>query len=162
MQRDQWTFDGAVEVTVNFFSMHVYHHLFEQKLHDIRWLRQNIKEISEYLDSINKANISYKKWQTKYGVGLYTFALLIKRFGWASMYKFLRDYEEDINNNHESLPVTNTDKIDQWVIRYSNIVGYNLKKHFEKFGLPVSDQVDKKIKHLRAVHIDTDPEKFFN
>ncbi len=162
MQRDEWTFDGAIEVTVNFFSLHVYHQLIGREVHETSWLRGNFTEISKYLDPKNKKKVSYENWQQKYGVGLFTFALLIKEFGWASMYKFLSDYEVNISNSDDSLPASNQDKLDQWVIRYSNIVGCNLKKHFENFGLPVSQEVDNKIGHLKRVYIDVDPRKFFS
>jgi len=78
------------------------------------------------------------------------------------MYKFLSDYEVNISNSDDSLPASNQDKLDQWVIRYSNIVGCNLKKHFENFGLPVSQEVDNKIGHLKRVDIDVNPSKFFS
>jgi hypothetical protein len=93
---------------------------------------------------------SYEGWSNKCELALYTFAQLIKHFGWSSMKKFLRTYEKDMVNNKSALPVDNHDKINQWVIRYSKIVNLNIKDQFKFWGLPVSDKVDEIVGHLEG------------
>ena len=99
------------------------------------------KEFSNYFS--RKPN--YDDWKNNCGMALMTFAQLIRHFGWEPMYRFLSDYENDLKNNKGTLPKSNQDKIDQWVIRYSNIVEMNIKPQFQFWGLPVSNTVDSHV-----------------
>jgi hypothetical protein len=96
-------------------------------------------------------------------MALCTFAQLIKHFGWDSMRTFMKNYEIDINRHDASLPKSNQDKIDQWVIRYSKIVSRNIKPQFEMFGLPVSEHVDTTLRGLVkwCPFEEKDPNLFF-
>ena len=158
MQRDEWTFDGSVEITVNLFSMHTFYTMLGQNVTEIEWLRGQEQQITEYFDSTQ----SYDLWKKRCGVGLYTFALLIKHFGWEALYTFLKNYEDDIVNGASTLPKDNQEKIDQWVIRYSNIINYNIKNYFSMFGLPVSDNIDEQLLGFESLSIDPNPQDFFD
>ena len=96
-------------------------------------------------------------------MALMAFAQLIKHFGWDSMKTFMKNYEHDITNK-VNLPQNNQDKIDQWVIRYSEIVSQNIRPQFEMFGLPVSKNVDDKLAGLElwCPSEEKDPSKFFS
>jgi hypothetical protein len=158
MQRGEWTFDGAGEVTVNIFSIHANEHVVGQPMNKLGWLRNQKSEFEKFFAK----QPTYQDWQGNYGMALVTFAQLIRHFGWRSMYEFMREYEEDIKARR-SLPYTNQDKIDQWVVRYSRIVGRNIRPHFEMFGLPVTaGQVDEKLAGLEmwSVEAEKDPELF--
>ena len=146
MQRDEWTFDGSTEVTVNLFSMHAMMRLLNLDLTEIKWLRDQASSFDDYF----RSPPDYLDWQNNFGLALVTFAQLIKHFGWQPMYTFMKNYEIDIGNAEAAaLPVTNQDKIDQWVLRYSQIINLNIKSQFEMFGLPVSDAVDAKLSNLK-------------
>lgn len=138
MQRSEWTFYTAIEVTCNIFSLHAFCDLMNRPLEEIKWLDWKSRKLTGYL---NKPP-TYEDWKQNAQYALYLFVLLIKAFGWQAMYRFMREYEEDIAKNVTCLPKSDADKIDQWVVRFSRIVGKNLKAHFEKFGLPVTDAVD--------------------
>ncbi len=163
MQRDEWTFSGSGEVTVNLFSMHamdkiVGHHVTKQK-----WLLDQEKTLSDYFSN----NPTYEKWKNSFGPALFTFAQLIKHFGWEPMYEFMRNYENDMHENNTSqLPRNNQQKLDQWVIRYSKAIQRNLKSHFQLFGLPISsDSVDKHVKNYEPwsnLQELKNPKLFFN
>ena len=161
MQRDQWTFDGSVEVTVNFFSLHAYHLLLGHDIPEIAWLRDQKNSIDKFLTKHKKP--CYDDWKSDYGVGLYTFAVLFNHFGWESLYRFLEEYERDLNfpERSDCLPADNQEKLDQWVLRYSNIVKFNIAPHFRRFGLPVSNNVDKWLAYLKPLVIDIQPNTFF-
>jgi hypothetical protein len=58
-----------------------------------------------------------------------------QRFGWASLQIFFTNYEKDIANNANTLPKTQQDKIDQWTIRYSRIVGGNVIAHLQYYSI---------------------------
>ena len=144
MQRDEWTFDGSTEVTVNLFSMHAMMRMLNLDLTEIKWLRDQASSFADYF----RTTPNYSDWQNNFGLALVTFAQLIKHFGWQPMYTFMKNYEIDIANEAATLPVTNQDKIDQWVVRYSQIINLNIKPQFEMFGLSVSDAVDAELSHL--------------
>lgn len=161
MQRDEWTFDGSIEVTVNFFSLHAYHLLVGQDIDQVYWLSEQKSSISRFLA---KQSATFEDWKSDPGVDLYTFAVLFKHFGWNSIYKFLKEYERDLNDKasaYLTLPNDNQEKLDQWVLRYSKIVGCNIGPHFRRFGLPVSKDVDKRLADLKPLAIDIKPETFF-
>jgi hypothetical protein len=142
MQRDEWTFDGSVEVTVNIFSMHAFEFVVEKPILRQRWPLGQVQELRRHFKDGKIP--TYKEWSNNPGFALMVFLQLIKHFDWASMRKFMSDYEQDIKEKR-NLPKTNQDKIDQFVIRYSKIVGKNIRPQFEMHGLPVSPSVDEQI-----------------
>ena len=158
MQQREWTFDGSVEVTVNIFSMHAYEFVVGQKVLKQKWPREARHEFAKYFK-----NPTFDNWRKNPRMGLMTFAQLIKHFGWDAMRKFMGDYEHDIEQK-TSLPETEQDKIDQWVIRYSKIVNKNIRPQFEMFGLPVTaSKVDEQLYGLEfwLVEEEKDPNVFF-
>ena len=147
MQRSEWMFDDTGDVTVMLFSMHVVYKMSGgTPVYKQQWLMDQAGKFEKFFAD----QPTYERWQGNYGMKLVTFASLIKHFGWPAMKTFLKNYERDINNPNarNMLPVTNQDKIDQWVIRYSRIVQRNIKPHFQMFGLPVSSSVDARVAHL--------------
>jgi hypothetical protein len=147
MQRDAWTFEGSVEVTVNIFSLHAGQLVVGKDIVDQTWPRHTIPIFKKYFSKTP----TYDDWSNDHGMALMTFAQLIRHFGWQSMRKFMHDYEVDIKAGHsDKLPKNNQDKIDQWVLRYSRIVGRNIKPQFQMFGLPVSDKLDEQLRGLEA------------
>lgn len=159
MQRSKWTFDGSGEVTVNIFSMHAFEMLLGQKVTEQRWPRDCMEDFPKYFSK----QPTFEDWKDNFGMALMTFAQLIKHFGWQPMYKFMSDYENDLKTK-SNLPKKEQDKIDQWVIRYSKIVGKNLKPHFEMWGLPVSDDVEDELDDLEpwCKENEKDPAQFFS
>ena len=51
MQRGEWTFDGAVEVTVNIFSMHATEMVVGKQLVNQSWPRDRISEFKKFFSS---------------------------------------------------------------------------------------------------------------
>ena len=62
------------------------------------------------------------------------------------------------------MPQNNQHKIDNWVIRYSNLIQRNLKPHFEMYGLPVSQEVNNYIQQFPnwVIYEERDPNVFFS
>lgn len=142
MQRDEWTFSAATEVTVNLFSLHAMQFIIGKKLTEIEWLKN--PNLSDYFDKTPTET----DWQNDPKVALFMFVIMIAEFGWKPMQTFMKNYEKDISAGLSSLPRNDQEKIDQWVIRYSKLVDKNIKQHFEKFGLSVSDSVDDELSGL--------------
>lgn len=158
MQRNEWTFDGTDEVTVNIFSLHATYKIIGQHILDQKWPRDQMKCFKTYFSK----QPSFDDFKNNCQMGLMLFVQLIKHFGWESMYKFMKNYELDIEQGI-NLPQTNQDKIDQWVLRYSRIVSRNLKPQFEMFGVPVSAKVDNLLVKMESWcdEEEKDPIKFF-
>ena len=144
MQRDEWTFEGAGEVTVNIFSMHATQFVVGQSVLEQKW----VQGVGQSFDKYFENTPTYNTWQENVGMALMTFVQLIKHFGWEPMHKFMKNYEVDIASRASSLPKNNQDKIDQWVLRYSRIIGFNIRPQFMMFGLPVSNFVNDELKDL--------------
>ena len=159
MQRDEWTFDGSGEVTVNLFSMHAFHFLIGKEVPKIKWLFDQRANFKKFFSK----QPTYDDWQNDFGMALATFAQLIKHFGWKPMYEFMKEYENDIKNK-ANLPQNNQDKIDQWVLRYSRILKRNIKPQFQMFGLPVSDRHDHELMSYQSwiVESEKNADKFFD
>ncbi len=142
MQRSEWTFQSAVEVTCNLFSIHACQFILGQSLNQVKFYENH--DLAGYLSKT-------PDWmEPQYA--LLMFVLMLEHFGWDSMYKFLREYEEDIVREIKGLPRTDVDRVDQWVVRYSRLVGRNVKEHFVMFGLVVSEWVDEELCGLETWH----------
>ena len=68
MQRDEWTFDGSVEVTVNLFSMHAFHCLLDKHVTKQQWLRDQYNNFSKYFSK----EPNYNDWQNDFGIKGFT------------------------------------------------------------------------------------------
>ncbi len=60
MQRNEWTFDGSVEVTVNLFSMHACEFVVGNKIIKQKWLRDQIREFEKYFSK----QPTYEDWKS--------------------------------------------------------------------------------------------------
>jgi len=116
MQRTEWTFAEAVEVTVNLFSMHAFYVLLDKNVTKQKWLLDKSKQFEKYFSE--PGGPTFNNWKTNLGMALV--------------------------------------KIDQWVLRYSKIVGKNIKPHFLMFGLPVTDKYDQILQDLEPWIVESD------
>jgi hypothetical protein len=139
--------------------MHAMEFVIGKKIVKQTWLLGQKHNFEKYFDR----KPTYDDWKDNCYIAIMTFAQLIRHFGWKPMYKFMLDYEDDIVNHENRLPQCNQDKIDQWVLRYSKIVGYNIKRQFELWGLPVSYSVETILVGLPkwCPTEEIDAEKFF-
>jgi hypothetical protein len=108
MERDEWVF---TEATNEIFSMYAIDRLLKLNLTSVVYMQKGMPPF--------------------YYVAYYW----SQRFGWPSLQKFFTNYEIDIVNNAATLPKTEQEKIDQWTIRYSRIVGGNVIAHLQFYGI---------------------------
>ena len=64
--------------------------------------------------------------------GLLVYSQMIRDFGWKCQHQVFTSYQEDEMSGN-NLPVSDADKINQWVIRFSQTVNYNLVPLFGDF-----------------------------
>ena len=114
MERPQWDFP---EATPNVFVLYALDQIFKL---NITHVVSNIKEMPAFF---------------------YVAFYWSQRFGWTSFQTFFTNFENDIANNAASLPKTRQDKIDQWAIRYSRIVGGNVISHLQYYGIQPNEAV---------------------
>ena len=112
MERSQWDFP---EATTNVFVLYALDHIFKMNITHVVY---NIKEMPAFF---------------------YVAFYWSQRFGWESFQTFFTNYEVDITNKAATLPNTKQEKIDQWTIRYSRIVGGNVISHFQYYGIMPSE-----------------------
>jgi hypothetical protein len=124
-QNDDWTFNGSVEVTVNFFSLYCLEKICG------RSIRNNHKiggqRFKRYVDEWYKTGKSFERWKSEPFLALDFFARLIEKYGWESFEKLFAEYRK---LSPSERPKTDLEKRRQWCRRYSKIVGEDLTEEF--------------------------------
>ncbi len=142
-QSDDWTPHDAVEVTVNLFTMYVINKLDGVPLEGTRpdklEREQRLKAIREYLASQRNST----NWDAFEGLLMYF--QLVDAFGWEPLQQVFEQYRKLGPDEH---PKSDVEKWDQWMVRYSNVVGKNLGPFFVKWKLPVTKKALASIKSL--------------
>ena len=75
------------------------------------------------------------------------YSMMQEDFGWEPFTKVFREYTAADANE---LPKNDDDKRDQWMVRFSRMVGKNLGPFFDAWGVPTSDEAKKSIASLPA------------
>jgi hypothetical protein len=132
-QSADWTFAGTSEVTVNLFSLYVYKTVcgLEPKSIEVLVPDARTKRIRTYFSN----GCNFEKWKLDPWLGLEMYIQMVEAFGWDSYKKVFADYHLLPENEH---PKTDDDKRDQWMVRFSRIVGKNLGPFFEAWAVPTS------------------------
>ncbi|GAB6166689.1 hypothetical protein JCM19992_26890 [Thermostilla marina] len=132
-QSSWWVFGGSVEVSCNFFTLYCIEKLCgNQNLRrEARW---------EYCEKRLKEHLAkgapFDEWRRDPFLGLQTFRLLQREFGWELYRDTFRAYQQ--------LPPTmrprnDDEKRDMFIVMLSRTAGRDLTTYFEKWGFPVSE-----------------------
>ena len=143
-QKGEWTFEGTGEVTNNIFAVYVTEAIdgtARGKNHGGINADNQAKKWGRYL----RMNAPYTEWKGDPFLALGTFIRLTDEFGWDSMKKFFRSYDDP---NLGPKPKSDEEKRDQWMVRYSKIIGKNLGPYFDACGIPVSSSAKAEISSL--------------
>lgn len=143
-QSSMWTFEGAGEVTVNYFTLYVMEKLCGLEPGDARKelkKEQRLKLLSSYIAKGAK----FEQWKQDPFLALNMTVQLRNQFGWEP---FIRTISEYTKESPDKLPRTDLQKRDQWMIRLSKNTNVNLGPFFEKWGIPVSQEARDSIKDL--------------
>jgi len=145
-QRGEWTFEGTGEVTNNIFALYVLEQIdgkTREEDHGAVKAETQAKKWGRY----RAMGAPYNEWKSDPFLALGTFMKLIDAFGWDPMKKFFRSFEE---NTLGPKPKTDEEKRDQWMVRYSKLVGKNLGPYFDACGIPVSSSAKAEVSSLPA------------
>lgn len=135
MTRSYWTPRGAEEVTVNIFTLHAYHLVFNKKP-DIKGLIDN-KLTSLALNRYANADFSFVEWTKNPYIGLLVYAQLVNAFGWDAFKIVFREYE---SLAEKEFLIDDLTKWDEWIIRFSNIVGLDVSPLFLFWNIPFTEK----------------------
>ena len=148
LQDSMWTFEGTGEVTCNIFTLHAMDVLCGQKPWIHTWLQGNVPAGQNYL----KNGAKFEEWQRSAGVALLIYAQLARDFGWKAYQEVFKQYRK---LEHPEKPRGLQEQINQWISRFSNVVGSNLCPVFELWGFPISPKIQESLSHLPG-HLPTD------
>lgn len=144
-QNYDWTFEGTGEVTVNLFTMYVYEKVLGQKIN------QGHNAISNREERINKIikhienGAPFSEWKNDPFLALSMYIQMIERFGWQPFKNVFALYKNLPQNER---PRNDPEKRDQWMVRFSREVGFNLAPFFMIWGVPTSDSARDSISDL--------------
>ncbi len=143
-QVGDWTPEGTGEVTNNLFALYVWETVIGK---DRQSAHPAIRD-----DSMKKAWLKYVAGGKKYSdlqsdpfLYLQMYIQLQEAFGWDSYKKIFAEYR-DLKANER--PKTNQEKLDQWAMRYSRIVGKNLGPFFGAWGISITPAALNSVKNL--------------
>lgn len=144
-QSGDWTFEGAGEVTVNLFSMYVYHKVlaqpFDQGHPAIRDRQKRLQRVKEYI----ARGARFEEWKSDPFLALTMYIQVIEEFGWEPVKQVIAEYRQLPTQER---PRTDEQKRDQWMIRLSRAVGRNLAPFFDVWGVPISQEAREAVTHL--------------
>ncbi|MGI6401142.1 MAG: M60 family metallopeptidase [Thermoguttaceae bacterium] len=133
-QSSHWTFDGTVEVTVNYFTLYVMEKLNGRRADvskgDLTKAAQE-RMIKRYFGNGAK----FEDWKSDPFLALTMSIQMREKFGWEP---FLRSISEYRKASPSELPKNDQEKRDQWMTRLSNNSGLNLGPFFTLWGVPIS------------------------
>lgn len=132
-QSGHWTFGGTGEVTVNLFTLFVLECVCHIPVAGGRAYEESLnKKVAEYFAN----GARFADWQRDPFLALRMYVQLQQAFGWGAFQRVFAAYRDTAP---ESLPKSDEEKRDQWLVRFSREVGYNLGPFFEAWGVPTSE-----------------------
>jgi len=144
MQNLDWVFGGTTEVSCNFFSIYMFDRLMGGR-DDAHTGISNVNT-QKMMKKYFAEGVDYEKWKKDPFLGLVMFRQLQEGFGWENFKKFFREYQamaaKDPSGEYAK---TDEQKRDLWVKTFSDITGRNIAPFFEKWGIPVSDEVKNEL-----------------
>ena len=144
-QVGDWTFEGTGEVTCNLFTMYVIDQLGGTKPANGRVGLPVVAEKFKNYTAGGKPD--FAKWQADPFLVLAMYVQLQHAFGWDAYKKVFAEYRALPDAER---PKGNTEKMDQWMVRFSKTVNRNLGPFFRAWGLPVTDKAVASIEKLPA------------
>lgn len=143
-QLPEWTFNGTLEVTCNWFTLYVHEMLTPQSY--------TLDEVqSATKDKLERQYVAggapFEKWKSDPFLALILYQQLRDGFGWDAYKRVLAEYRD---LPADERPKTEIEKHDQWMVRFSRTVGKNLGPFCEYWGLPTSEEARKSIANLPA------------
>ena len=116
-------------MTVNIFTLHAMDSICKLQPWIHTWLQGQMKDTRKYIEN----GCHFEKWKEQPGVALFIYAQLAREYGWQNYKSVFRKYEQ-IEPSLDS----DQQKMDFWIVTFSQQVGYNLVPLFKFWGFPIS------------------------
>ena len=129
-QNYDWTFDGTVEVTVNFFTLYCMENICGIKP---RQTRMGSARLRKAYDNWLASGHPYSQWKSNPFLALEFFVRLQERYGWEPFKKMFAEYRKLPQSER---PKSDYEKRKQWAQRFSRIVGEDLCEQFNLLRNP--------------------------
>ncbi len=128
-QQRAWTFGGTGEVTNNVFVLYANEKLLGAPIAETIQQRKLLRQKEAYLAK----GAPFATWKSKPFLALMTYIELIQTYGWESLHKVYQDYRA------HPLPrrASNSQKIQQYVLRWCRVTGKDLAPFFRSWGWPL-------------------------
>lgn len=134
-QSGDWTFEGAVEVTCNLFSLYVTETVCRLNHPGHPAVLVGPRRAKAF-DAYAATGPDFRKWQSDPFLALTMYLQLREGFGWDAYKRVFAEYRQ---LRADERPGNDQEKRDQWMVRFSKAVGRNLGPFFQAWGVPVSD-----------------------
>ncbi|KAJ6641386.1 TRPM8 channel-associated factor like [Pseudolycoriella hygida] len=147
-QQSDWTFKGTGEVTNNLFALYVLHTLFDCPTNSTPSYSDAsvAKRLKAYVDNGKQ----FSQWQSNYDLAFDTYVQLQEAFGWSTYKTIFANYRKLAQDER---PKTDAEKIDLWVVMFSQVVEENLAEFFISWGFPISSEVGELLKYLPPTNL---------
>lgn len=149
MQNLDWVFGGTTEVSCNFFSLYMFDRLLGGR--DDAHTGISNKGTQDAMKKYFREGASYDTWKKDPFLGLIMFRQLQEAFGWETFKSFFREYQalaaKDISGAYAR---SDEHKRDLWARTFSKVSGRNVAPFFEKWGIPISANVQQELSSLPA------------
>lgn len=145
IQRVCWAPDGTIEALANLFAFHAFETVFEEKAWN-KFINEKHNE-SKLLEFANNG-FQKNEWLNNCILPLYLYMQLQNAFGWNSFRMLFRDYE--IVFNDKEMFKSDNDKWNEFIVRFSNIVGLNITPLFIFWGIQFSEKKTNILNDLAA------------
>ena len=142
-QHRDWTFNGTTEVTVNLFSLYVMEKVCGLPIGGHGAVTEQARQ--RKMDKYFTGGCDFQQWKSDPFLALAMYVQLQQEFGWEPFTKAFAAYRA--LPAHER-PTTDDQKRDQWMTRFSKIVGRDLGPFFQAWGIPTSEQARAAIADL--------------
>jgi hypothetical protein len=142
-QSGDWTFGGTGEVTVNLFTLYVYEHLVGIPVAENE--RGSDAFLAAQMAKYDFAAPNFEQWKGDPFLALSMYVQLQHAFGWEAYRQVFAEYRGLLSSER---PADDAAKRDQWMVRFSRQVGYDLGPFFAYWGVPVSDEARDSIADL--------------
>ena len=144
-QNDLWVFTGTTEVTVNLFTLYIFEKMCGLGPKDN--VSSNVlpatreHRLKRYLEH----GKNFDDWKREPFLALYMYSMMQEEFGWEPFTKVFKEYRAA---DESELPRNDDEKRDQWMVRFSRVVGKNLGPFFDAWGVPTSQDAKQSISSL--------------
>ncbi|MCO6043116.1 M60 family metallopeptidase [Aeoliella sp. ICT_H6.2] len=133
-QRGWWTFDGDGEVTVNVFSNYTLENQSPDSSNSWAYSADPLETMQRAIADVAQGG-TYSNKSSRWSFWFQ----LADGFGFETYRNVFASYEADNANNPSALPSSNAEEKDQWLVRWSNEVGYDMTEFMvDTWGLTVS------------------------